>query len=186
LSGDTGCRPCSGHYLGPVIPNQPRWTLAAGGRQTIISAQGVRRGDPIGPLMFSVGHSLPAQRPGFHHPLPRPTLPGQLRRRLYILGPDDLALEHTLAFFDERQPSFPLNRAKFKILALEDIRANGLRMLGASVGACRARERCLQEKLNHGASTVAKFINLRHRDALLCLARMRATEIEAPAYPQVG
>jgi hypothetical protein len=48
---------------------------------------------------------------------------------IYILSPDELALEQTLAFFDERQPSIRLNPAKCKSLALEDIRTNGLRML---------------------------------------------------------
>jgi hypothetical protein len=39
---------------------------------------------------------------------------------IYILGPDDLALDQTPAFFEERQPSIRLNPAKYKLLALED------------------------------------------------------------------
>jgi hypothetical protein len=53
----------------------------------------------------------------------------QRERCLKAFSPSK-ALEQTLAFFDERQPSIRLNAAKCKLLALEDIRANGLRMLG--------------------------------------------------------
>jgi hypothetical protein len=73
---------------------------------------------------------------------------------LYILSPHNLALEQTLAFFDERQPSVRLNPAKSKTLALEDIRTNGLRMLGTCVGANSARERFLREKIDDEAATL--------------------------------
>ncbi|RSH95836.1 hypothetical protein EHS25_000929 [Saitozyma podzolica] len=55
------------------------------------------------------------------------------------------------------------------MLALEDIRTNGLRMLGTCVGARAAREQFLQEKIDHEATTVAKLINLPHQHALLVL-----------------
>jgi hypothetical protein len=45
---------------------------------------------------------------------------------VYILSPDDLALEESQAFFDEWQPSIRLNPAKCKMLVLNDIRAKGL------------------------------------------------------------
>ncbi|GFZ44313.1 hypothetical protein JCM24511_02035 [Saitozyma sp. JCM 24511] len=86
---------------------------------------------------------------------------------IYILSPDDKALEQTLAFFDERQPSIRLNPAKCKMLALGDICTNGLRMLGTCVGARAAREQFLQEKIDHEAATVTKLINLPHQHALL-------------------
>jgi hypothetical protein len=88
---------------------------------------------------------------------------------IYILSPDDQALEQTLAFFDERQPSIRLNPAKCKMHALENIRTDGLRMLGTCVGARSAREQFLQEKIEHEAATVSKLINLPHQHALLVL-----------------
>jgi hypothetical protein len=53
--------------------------------------------------------------------------------------------------------------------ALEDIRTDGLRMLGTCVGARSAREQFLQEKIEHEAATVSKLINLPHQHALLVL-----------------
>jgi hypothetical protein len=121
----------------------------------------------MGPLMFSLGiRSLLRD-------LASTLGPGRLILAylddIYILSPDDLALEQTLAFFNERQPSIRLNPAKCKSLALEDIRTNGLRMLGTCVGARSAREQFLQEKIEHEAATVAKLINLPHQHALLVL-----------------
>jgi hypothetical protein len=54
---------------------------------------------------------------------------------IYILSPDDPALEQTLVFSGERKPSICLNPAKCKMLALEDFLTNGLGMLGTCVGA---------------------------------------------------
>jgi hypothetical protein len=88
---------------------------------------------------------------------------------IYILSPDDLALEQILAFFAERQPSIRLNPSKSKTFALDDIPTNGLRMLGTCVGAYSARERFLQEKIDHEAATVAKLINLPHQHTLFVL-----------------
>jgi hypothetical protein len=52
------------------------------------------------------------------------------------------------------------------MLALEDIRTNGLRMLGTCVGTRSAREQFLQQKIEHEAATVTKLINLPHQHAL--------------------
>lgn len=41
---------------------------------------------------------------------------------IYILSPDDLAQEQTLAFFDDRQPFIRLNPTKCKSLGLDDIK----------------------------------------------------------------
>jgi hypothetical protein len=106
---------------------------------------------------------------------------------IYILSPDDSALEQTLAFFDERQPSIRLNQAKCKTGALEDIRSNGLRMLGTCMGAYRARERFLQEKINREAppspsSSTCPTSTPRPP----CLKGVRATEpATSAALPQV-
>ncbi|GFZ52259.1 hypothetical protein JCM24511_10032 [Saitozyma sp. JCM 24511] len=97
---------------------------------------------------------------------------------IYILSQDDWALEQTLAFFDERQPSIRLNPTKCKMLALEDIRTDGHK-LGTCVGARSAREQFLQEQIDHEAATVTKLINLPHQHALLVL---RATGLVNPEY----
>ena len=125
----------------PILYRAGRWAYGCTsslvlsspeGRHIITSAQGVRQGDPMGPLMFSLGiRSLLRD-------LASALGPNRLILAylddIYILSPDDSALEQTLAFFDERQPSIRLNPAKCKTLALEDIRTNGLRMLHSALG----------------------------------------------------
>jgi hypothetical protein len=117
------------------------------GRHIIISAQGVRQADPMGPLMLSLGiRSL-------LRGLASAVGPNRLILALddiYIISPDDSALKQILAFFDERQSSIRLNLAKCKMPSLEDIYTDGLRMLGVCVGAGSARKQFLQEKINHG------------------------------------
>jgi hypothetical protein len=160
----------------PILYRAGRWaygctsSLVLGspeGRHIITSAQGVRQGDPMGPLMFSLG-ILSLLRDLASALGPNRLILAYLDD-IYILSPDDQALEQTLAFFDERQPSIRLNPAKCKSLALEDIRTEGLRMLGTCVGARSAREQFLQEKIDHETATIAKLINLPHQHALLVL-----------------
>jgi hypothetical protein len=121
----------------------------------------------MGPLMFSLG--MPSLLRDLASTLGPDRLILAYLDDIYIPSPDDSALEQTLAFFDERQPSIRLNPVKCKMLDLEDIRTNGLRMLGTCVGAYSARERFLQDKIDHEAATVAKLINLPHQNALLVL-----------------
>jgi hypothetical protein len=160
----------------PILYRAGRWaygctsSLVLGspeGRHIITSAQGVRQGDPMGPLMFSLG--IRSLLRDLASTLGPDRLILAYLDDIYILSPDDQVLDQTLAFFNERQPSIRLNPAKCKMLALEDIRTNGLRMLGICVGARSARELFLQEKIDHEAATVAKLINLPHQHALLVL-----------------
>ncbi|GFZ50356.1 hypothetical protein JCM24511_08113 [Saitozyma sp. JCM 24511] len=104
----------------PLVLSSPE------GRHIITSAQGVRQGDPMGPLMFSFGiRSLLRDLAANLGP---DRLILAYLDDIYILSPDS-ALEQTLAFFDERQPSIRLNPTKCKMLALEDVRTDSLRML---------------------------------------------------------
>jgi hypothetical protein len=120
----------------PVLYRAGRWaygctsSLVLGspeGRHIIHSAQGVRQGDPMGPLMFSLG--IRSLLRDLASALGPDRLILAYLDDIYILSPDELASEQMLAFFDERQPSIRLNPAKCKSLALEDIRTNGLRIL---------------------------------------------------------
>jgi hypothetical protein len=54
-------------------------------------------------------------------------------------------------------------------LGLEDIRAICLRLLGTCEGSTQSQGAFLPEKTNHEATTVAKLINLSHRNALFVL-----------------
>jgi hypothetical protein len=69
----------------------------------------VRQGDPIGPLMFSLGiNSLLRDLTSTFGQ----TDPFWLTSKASILSPDDLALEQTLYSFDERRPFIRLSPAK--------------------------------------------------------------------------
>jgi hypothetical protein len=96
----------------PILYRAGRWaygrtsSLVLGspeGRHTITSAQGVRQGEPMGPLMFSLG--IRSLLRDVASPLGPDRLILAYLDDIYILSPDDKALEQTLAFFDERQPS---------------------------------------------------------------------------------
>jgi hypothetical protein len=105
----------------PILYRAGRWaygcnsSLVLGspeGRHIIHSAQGVRQGDPMGPLMFSLG--IRSLLRDLASTLGPERLILAYLDDIYILSPDDQALEQTLAFFDERQPSIRLNPAKCK------------------------------------------------------------------------
>lgn len=56
-----------------------------------------------------------------------------LTSKAFILIPDDLALEQTLLYFDERWRFIRLCQAKCEMLAIEDTQTNGLKMLGTCI-----------------------------------------------------
>jgi hypothetical protein len=93
---------------------------------------------------------------------------------IYILSRDELELEQTLAFFDERHPSIRLNPAKCKSLALEDIHTDSPRMLGTCGGARSARHLFLQENID----TCRGIYNLMLKRLRLCLWQVRIRSFE--------
>jgi hypothetical protein len=143
------------------------------GRHILTLAQGVRRGDRMRPLMFSLG--VRSLLRDLASPLGPDGLILAYLDDIYIFSPDEVDLEQTLAFFGERQPSIRLNPAKCKSLALEDNHTDGLRMLGTSGGARSARELFLQENID----TCRGVYNLMLKRLSLCLlqARIRSFEL---------
>jgi hypothetical protein len=99
-------------------------------RYIVTSGQGVRQGYPMGPLIFSLGiNSLLRDLASTFGQ----TDSSRLTSKASILSPDDLALEQTLHYFDERRPFIRLSPAKCKMLAADEIQTNGLMMLGTCV-----------------------------------------------------
>jgi hypothetical protein len=138
-----------------------------GDATAIMSSQGVRQGDPLGPLFFSIGI--------------RPIL-DQLRERLgpncvvmaylddvYVVSKSERTLDVIEDFFREQQTSLQLNEEKSYITSVEEIRARGLKILGSCIGPKFAREEFLEQKIVKAEEKLSKLIDLPHQHALLLL-----------------
>jgi hypothetical protein len=131
------------------------------------SAQGVPQGDPLGPLMFSLG--IRALLDDLSTTLGPHRLILAYLDDIYILSNDPNALGEVQAFFSARQPSIQLNMVKSKTTALQEARETGLQLLGSYVGPTAARERFLEAKIIAEEALLAKLVNLPHQHALLVL-----------------
>lgn len=133
----------------------------------ILSAQGVRQGDPLGPLFFSIGV--------------RPILE-QLDRSLgpdcsvlaylddiYVLSNSENTLDRITRFFERSRASLELNSSKSFITSVSEVKLRGLKMLGSCVGPSWARRAFLQRKISELEEKVAKLVDLPHQHALLLL-----------------
>jgi hypothetical protein len=88
---------------------------------------------------------------------------------MYILSPDSTAQEEVHTFFNNRRASIHLNMAKSRTTSLQDIRENGLEILGTCVGSRQARERFLAAKIASEEESLLKLSNLPNQHALLVL-----------------
>jgi hypothetical protein len=134
---------------------------------SLSSAQGVRQGDPLGPLMFSLG--IWALLADLSTTLGPHRLILAYLDDIYILSNDPNALEDGQAFFSARQPPIQLNMAKSKRMTLQKARETGLQLLGSCIVPTAARERFLEAKVVAEETLLAKLVDLPHQHALLVL-----------------
>ncbi len=153
--------------------NQSSALILAGGQWTLSSAQGVRQGDPLGPLLFFLGPLLFSL--GTRQLLDRlatflgpESLILAYLDDIYILGGPD-TLERIQSFMKSAQPSVSLNMAKSKIVSLEGARKNGLEVLGTCLGPREARISFLLAKIEGEEHILAGLYDLPHQHALLLL-----------------
>jgi hypothetical protein len=148
-------------------PAQLAVTGADGAVDVLESSQGVRQGDPFGPLFFSVAVRRTLDD------LVRYLGPDRLLLAylddIYVLSPDDQAFSEVQDFFDGRGSSLQLNVAKSKSHSLADIRRSGLELLGTAVGGPAFRRSFLEAKVDHQVGLLRSLGDLKSQHALLLL-----------------
>ena len=137
------------------------------GDSIIKSAQGVRQGDPLGPLLFSIAIRPLLTRLTQH--LGPDRLVIAYLDDMYILSTNNTALGDCLDFFDKEDASLKLNRRKCTTVDLDTIKRDGFKLLGTAVGAAEARKAFLQDKVAQVTAKLDELRHLPHQHALVLL-----------------
>lgn len=147
----------------------------------LLSSQGVRQGDPLGPLFFSYGYrerlerlaALPALRNADfsaylddtvvwipHDPESDISTQDQAQAALSAIAND---------FRDSPEDGLSLNLAKCRIHTMADLRESGVQFLGTCVGTDGFRERFLAAKIEDMVVKTRKVLKLPKQAAFLLL-----------------
>jgi len=131
------------------------------------SSQGVRQGDPLGPLLFSLG-LRPTLKALSTHLGPNRMVVAYLDDIL-ILSDDDSAMTDAQAFLSSHTEIIRLNASKCRTLSLDSIRQDGLELLGTVVGPPTTRRQFLSAKVGDLRQSISKLHSLPHQTALILL-----------------
>ena len=137
------------------------------GDHILKSAQGVRQGDPLGPLLFSLG--IRALLSKLIATLGEDRLVFAYLDDIYILSVDGNALKEVCNFFDQEDTTLKLNKTKCAQVSLDQVRQDGFRMLGTCVGPASARRDFLSHKVDSVIAKLDQLPHLPHQHALVLL-----------------
>ena len=152
--------------------NEPSQLVLGGGngeRFVLSSAQGVRQGDPLGPLLFSIGVRTILDDLSTYLG-PDCALFAYLDD-VYVLSKTPDALQDVKEFFNGSGLSLKLNAPKSFTTPVANIKANGMTMLGSCIGPRSVREEFLLEKVIKQEERLSKLVDLPHQHALLVLTK---------------
>jgi hypothetical protein len=144
--------------------NQPSILLTSSGA-TLASSEGVRQGDPLAPLLFSL-----AIRPTLEHLqqlLPLATIIAYLDD-IYILNKDNKPLVCTATQALKNSPVV-LNPQKSMEESIQTVRQQGLKTLGTYIGPLNTRRKFLLGKLRSLSTALEKINTLPLQHLLLLL-----------------
>jgi hypothetical protein len=143
--------------------------------EVISSSQGVRQGDPLGPLLFSVGIRPMLDR--LSASLGHDAVTLAYLDDVYILSKSEDTLQEVFDFFGGPDVSLQLNANKTSVVSLEEVKASGLGILGSCVGSTEARRNFMEAKVAELEVKMGKLASLPHQHSLLLLRQCLQQEL---------
>ncbi|KAI5448753.1 hypothetical protein NCC49_000787, partial [Naganishia albida] len=140
-----------------------------GERHVLKSSQGVRQGDPLGPLLFSIGIRKTLEDLAVY--LGPETVVLSYLDDVYVLSKSRDTFQEVVSFFSDPRLSLKLNVTKSFATSITEIKDAGLQILGSLVGPQDARRDFLLEKIEAQEARLEKLVDLPHQHALLVLGK---------------
>nr|AFI41156.1 reverse transcriptase [Pyricularia oryzae]AFI41157.1 reverse transcriptase [Pyricularia oryzae]AFI41158.1 reverse transcriptase [Pyricularia oryzae] len=144
--------------------NQPSILITENG-SVLASAQGIRQGDPLGPLLFSLAFRPTLET--IQKSLPYTYIAAYLDD-VYILS--KTPVKDKIAKIIEKSP-FTLNSAKTTETDIDTLKTNGLKTLGSFIGPTELRKEFLQNKIQNFESSINALKKLPKQYGLLILRK---------------
>jgi hypothetical protein len=150
--------------------DKPSRLVIGSGNEVILqipSSQGVRQGDPLGPLLFSIGIRPILEKLSLQ--LGPDCVVLAYLDDVYILSKSDETLDEVQDFFTVLGSSLELNREKSFTTSVEAIKRDGFDMLGSCIGPIWTRRLFLKNKVIELENKVNKLVDVPHQHGLLLL-----------------